>query len=81
MNAAMLGMIIPDRKVPNFCTPTLAREVLPTVASACEVTEVVGAVTVAFLSRCVRGDRAGRARAGRRRPRAGDGTGPVTARS
>src|SRR3954453_12189506 len=24
MNAAMFGMIIPDRKVPNFCTATLA---------------------------------------------------------
>jgi hypothetical protein len=26
MNAAMFGMIIPDRKVPNFCTAILAPE-------------------------------------------------------
>src|SRR5688500_14130045 len=36
MNAAMFGMIMPDRKVPNFCTATLAPE-LP-----------VGAVVVAL---------------------------------
>src|SRR3954449_2231666 len=28
MNAAMFGMIIPDRKVPNFCTATLAPDCL-----------------------------------------------------
>src|SRR5215218_350680 len=34
MNAAMFGMIMPDRKVPNFCTATRAPPVLLIPASA-----------------------------------------------
>jgi hypothetical protein len=33
MNAAMFGMIIPDKNVPNFCTATRAPDVLPTAAA------------------------------------------------
>src|SRR3954453_17020693 len=43
MNAAMFGMIIPDRNVPNFCTATRVPEVL---AGVCAV-----AVTVCLCSR------------------------------
>ena len=34
MKAAMLGMIMPDRKVPNFCTATRAPPVLLVLTSA-----------------------------------------------
>ena len=33
MNAAMFGMIIPDRNVPNFCTATRLLDVLPAGAA------------------------------------------------
>ena len=34
MNAAMFGMIMPERKVPNFCTATRAPPVLPAVPTS-----------------------------------------------
>ena len=78
MNAAMLGMIIPDRNVPNFCTPTRVRDVPPDAV-------VAGAVTAAGLSGDVRGSvggaRAGLGPAGGVRGGRQDGEGRLRARS
>src|SRR5690554_6109057 len=48
MNAAMLGMIMPLRNVPNLCTPTLA---LPPAGADVDVGDVV----VMCISFCVEG--------------------------
>jgi hypothetical protein len=48
MNAAMFGMIIPDRNVPNFCTAILVPELLAGVSAA--------AVTVCLCSRTMARD-------------------------
>src|SRR5262245_50212517 len=44
MIAAMFGMIIMDRKVPNFCTWT--RMLVPEPPERCEPSEVLGVVAI-----------------------------------